>query len=711
MVARDRLETLARHYSVDLSYDDIDGQEHVASDTSLIYLLKSLGVDASTDDAIDTALQTRRLELAHRVLEPVVVFWEGEAPAFVVRVPAQEAGGRYRVELKFEQGTQLRLEGSLPTLRVIETFSVNDEGFADVEVRLNERLPFGYHQLTFELNDKKHTALAISAPQKAFLPDESRMWGLFAPTYAIRSVNDHGTGGLAELAKLVDLTKNAQGHVVATLPLMSVFLDELFQPSPYVPASKLFWNELFLDLHHLAHVQNSEAARIALTDPDFVEESNRLKTLEHVDYRAQARLHRSVLEILAREAFEDGSPLRNLIESYAEHTPRVADYARFRAVTETLRTPWMTWPQRLREGDIKPEDFNLQFYHYHLYAQWRLEQQLSNIASRARSAGGGLYLDLPLGVHPDGYDAWRDRDVFLDGMNAGAPPDALGPDGQDWGFRPLHPEKLRNSGYAYLIDCIQTQVRHAGVLRIDHVMGLHRIFCVPWNMGGTEGVYVRYHPDEIWAIVTLESIRHGVMIVGEDLGTVPPEVREAMDRHDAQRMFVLQFELTHDRNHAIQDIPVNAVASINTHDTPTFAGFWADQDIDDRVSLGRLNDSGADASRGDRAGLKTALVDFLQNRELLPNADQHLVELEDIVRAVVAHLSQSPARLVLLNLEDLWLEPNPQNVPGTSDERPNWRRRFRNSLEEANNMDSVERAISTVTSSRGRTETISQLNG
>ena len=688
--ARERLEQLARLHAIELSYLDIEGHTHTASDAALHHILSHMGVPVGSEAEVEASLATRRRELAQRRLEPVLVFWDDAPPAFVVRVPEDTLGGRYRIELGFEQGTSLGLEGALSTLRVIEAFEVDGRTYVDLEVRIPERMPYGYHRLSLELDDGRHDALVLTPPMKAFQPDIEKMWGLFAPTYALRGRRSLGAGGLGELEALVDLATEAGAQMVGTLPLMAAYLDEHFQPSPYVPVSKLFWNEMFLDLHQLARTQGSEAARLALADPSFEEEMAALREQPIVDYREQARMHRSVLEILAAEVFESGSSLRAELDAWLVKTPRAADYARFRAVNEKLRTPWPTWPERMRDGRLEVGDYEESAFRYHLYAQWRMDQQLARLGTSARRSGGGLYLDLPLGVHPDGYDAWRERGVFLDGVNAGAPPDALGPDGQDWGFRPLDPEGLRKTGYRYLIDCIRAQVRHAGALRVDHVMGLHRIFCVPWHMGGSQGVYVRHRPDEIWAILTLESRRHGAMIVGEDLGTVPDEVREAMDRHEIQRMYVLQFEMEPNRQHALHPVPGNVVASLNTHDTPSFAGFWEHRDIEDRQALGRTDDGATAWAKGERGALQNAVVDHLRDRGLLGERPS----LQDIFLAVTRFLSESPARGGLVNLEDLWLEADPQNVPGTMDhERPNWRKKLAHLLEEVPRVDSVRAAF------------------
>ena len=693
--ARDRLETLARLHSVQLSYHDIAGTEHVASDEALVRILGALGVRAESEQEVHESLRARRLELARRVLEPVITLWADRVPAFALRVPVGELGGRYHLEITgVEPG--IRQEGDLWELRVIESFELEGEGFADLELRLHQRLALGYQRLELHLGSSVFEALIISAPPHAYLPEETKMWGLFAPTYALSSRADLGFGGLRELSDLVDLTQEAGGHIVATLPLMASFLTEPFQPSPYVPVSRLFWNELFLDLSELAEVQGSQAALDALSDPNVRRQIAHFRDGSHVDYRAQAKLHRSILEILAREAFEPGTSWRSELDDFAATDPQVVDYARFRAVTETRQAPWPTWPERMKKGSIEPGDYDEASYRYHLYAQWRAEQQLGEVGARARAGGGGIYLDLPLGVHPDGYDAWRENSVFLDGVNAGAPPDALGPDGQDWGFRPLHPDALRAQHYRYFIECIRTQMRHAGVLRIDHVMGLHRIFCVPWGCGGSQGVYVRYRAEDLWAIITLESQRQGVMVVGEDLGTVPDEVRQAMDRRHIQRMFVLQFEMAGDRGSAIREVPSGAMASINTHDTPTFAGFWDDLDIADRQALGRLAADDAHRARQERNGLKNALCGYLQDRGGVgshPSPDE-------VYLAIVHHLALGPARVVLLNLEDLWMETEPQNVPGTCDERPNWRRKVRYPMDRIHELPEVQGALGLIREAR-----------
>jgi 4-alpha-glucanotransferase len=357
----------------------------------------------------------------------------------------------------------------------------------------------------------------------------------------------------------------------------------------------------------------------------------------------------------------------------------VVDYAVFRALGEARRTSWPSWEAPWRDGSVRitrladvpvgDGGVDLARVHTHLYAQWAMDHQLAELGAGKVQ----LYLDLPVGVNADAYEVWRDRELFLLGASTGAPPDSLFLGGQSWGLPPLHPEVVRRRGYQYVIDCVRHHMRHAGMLRVDHVMGLFRLFAVPAGFGATEGVYLRYQADELMAILTLESNRHRCALVGEDLGTVPDQVRPAMARHGLARLHVGQFSMPGAVGQPTIAAVPEAIASLNTHDTPTFGGWWRGTDIDDRRALGLITDAQVVTERAERAASKAALVAFVDRGKLAPTS------LPDEARAALGatvDLARGPAEVVLVNLEDLWLEPSPQNVPGTSDERPNWRRPF-----------------------------------
>ncbi len=304
---------------------------------------------------------------------------------------------------------------------------------------------------------------------------------------------------------------------------------------------------------------------------------------------------------------------------------------------------------------------------------------LGELAGTCREKGVRLYFDLPLGVHPLGYDVWRHRDAFALEASGGAPPDSVYPYGQDWGFPPLHPENIRAQGYRYVIDYLRHNLTYADMLRVDHMMGLHRQFWLPRGMDAWHGAYVRYRADELYAILALESCRHRCVIIGEDLGTVPPYVRPAMARHGVRRMFILQYALVDSSIKPPGRVPEGSLVALNTHDMPPFAAFWQGDDFTQRLKLGLLDKNSAAKEKLARRPIKGALVKYLRRKGFLTGASPGTRE---VVRACLAYLSASPAGVVLVNLEDLWLETEPQNVPSIHDKYPNWRRRARYRLEE-----------------------------
>ncbi|MGH7449304.1 MAG: 4-alpha-glucanotransferase, partial [Longimicrobiales bacterium] len=376
------------------------------------------------------------------------------------------------------------------------------------------------------------------------------------------------------------------------------------------------------------------------------------------------------------------------LKHFASAHAHAVDYARFRAVCDRRREGWLAWPERMQRGDIRKGDYAPEDFEYHLFAQWQAEHQLAAVGAARYGGVASLYLDMPLGVNPAGYDAWRFRDLFADGVSAGAPPDPLFTGGQNWGFRPLIPGALRTSGYSYIIETLRHHFRHAPMLRLDHVMSLYRLFWVPDGVSAQRGVYVRYPEDELFAILVLESARHNAVVVGEDLGTVPPAVRRAMDRHLVQRMHVVQYEASSESEAAISIPDPNVVASLNTHDMPLFAGFWRGSEIDDQLALGLIDERAHAAALSERAQLRRAL-----SRSVGAGGE---VEPGLVRQRLMERLAASPARYVLVTLEDLWLEDRPQNVPGTSSERANWQRRAARSLDEIMEDAAVRRMLNAI---------------
>ena len=347
----------------------------------------------------------------------------------------------------------------------------------------------------------------------------------------------------------------------------------------------------------------------------------------------------------------------------------------------------------MRNADLRRADFSEPVERFYLYTQWLAHNQIAELVGSGESHGVKLYLDLPLGVNPGGYDVWRERDSFVPGANAGAPPDMFFTKGQDWGFAPLHPRHIRENEYRYVRAFLRFQMRHTRLLRIDHVMGLHRLYWVPRGFDAEQGTYVNYPADELQAIFNLESHRNRTQLVGENLGTVPEIVNHGLRRHRVRTMFVVQFEERPDPKAALRPPSALSVASVNTHDTPMFAAHWRGDDLRDSFRLGLLSRAELSKALANRARLKRALMKFLTCQRLLRKRSP---AGRDVLEALLVWLGRSPSELVLINLEDLWSEARPQNVPGTSTERPNWRRKARLTLEQIFAKPEVRKLLSKV---------------
>lgn len=677
----DALERLAARAGVNRRYQSWRGHAVEAPVDALVAVLRAVG--ANLTGPRDAAAAEAAWELAwwNAGAPPVVVGWDDQAARLPLRVPAQ-VDGDWEVEVLLESGRRERGAGRLYDLPAHGHAWPGGEVWCQRDVTLPGAGALGYHTVRWRVGARSGETTVIAAPARAFAgPGEvARRWGVFAPTYALRSARAGGTGDLAELGRLADLVGARGGHYVATLPILAQFLDQPFQPSPYSPASRLAWNELYLDLDAAPGLDHAPVARGLMGSAAVATERAALAALPHCDYRRQYAWRRLVIDALSAAAWATPT-LRVELERFAGH-PDVADYAVFRAVGEATRTSWPRWDPRWRDAPaadvaavtaLDGDGYHPAAARAHVYAQWAMARQLGAL----RAGGVGLYLDLPVGVSSDAYDVWRHRDDFVLGASTGAPPDGLFLGGQDWGLPPLHPELARAGGWRYLRRVIAHHMSAATMLRIDHVMGLHRLYWVPAGGRATDGVYVRYPAEELYAIFCLESQRHRCAVVGEDLGTVPDDVRPAMRRHAIAGLFVGEFAMPGQVGAAMEVPSSEQVASLDTHDTPTFAGFWHGADIDDRVALGLITPAQAVDERTARAATRVALLAAAGWPAVDDPSDAAcLAALTACTRALAA----SPAHVVLVTGEDLWLEPAPQNVPGTSHERPNWHRPWSRTL-------------------------------
>ncbi|MHC4990528.1 MAG: 4-alpha-glucanotransferase [Planctomycetota bacterium] len=646
---RAELRRLARSWGVQSAYVDTEGRRRVAAPEALMAVLRALGVPVhSPADASRLPGPDDRRRC--------IVAWNGR---FATRWP-RSGRARPKLELVLEDGAVLDSPVDV---------EARDDHW---HLRARRPLPIGVHAARFGGGPDQLVHI-LSAPRRCVTNDR-RDAGIFVPTSALRSRHDWGCGDLAGLGALTAWAGERGLRWVGTLPLLPCFLDEPFDPSPYSPVSRLFWGELFVDLDDGDGLEADGAVRAVLGDDNVVAARRTLRRRQQVDYRAVMQLKRRVLGAMADAAFRNDT-IRTGIERLARTDRDVEAYARFRATVQQRRVTWLRWPARLRDGRLRDGDYREEDRRVHVLAQWMLRRQLGRLRQRGNDAA--LYLDLPLGVHGGGYDTWRHPEQFALGVTVGAPPDTFFPGGQNWGFPPLRPAASHHGAHAYFRAAVAHHLSAARMLRVDHVMGLHRLFWIPEGLDATDGVYVRYPAEELYAVLAIESHRHDALIVGENLGTVPEVVDRSLDRHGVRRMHAAQFGFAADSERAVTPPPRGGLACLNTHDMATFAAFWRDEDLELRR---RLHVGTAEDLRRERAGrveLRSAIKRFLTDRGRLR---VRRPDTRHVLWALLDELAASDAGTLLIALEDCWEELRPQNVPGITSGYPCWRRKIARSL-------------------------------
>ncbi len=695
------LNALVNELGIVRDYVDGLGQAQRAPREALFCMMARLGYSVQTERDAARARMDREQKRNRRGLSPVTVAWGGTLDSLSLWSDAQAPRGHWRVRVVLEDGRVLLCGGAEYEQQALPE-GMRHGVLHSVPCLL--RLPVGYHRLELEWGARRAETMIIAAPLRA--PRGPRKsWGLFAPVYALRGRTAQGSGTLSELSDLCELVRKSGGDFVATLPMMAQFLEQPFDSSPFAPASRLFWNEALLDLTLLPELADCAEANHLFHSEAFRRETAALEKSPYVMPGRNIKHVHKLLTPLAQHFFAHDGEQNPRFTSFLAQQPYAEEYARFRAVCDAHGDLYH-WPAELKQRALTANDGSQARYQMHLYAQWQTSMQLSTTAERAQARGVHLHLDLPLGVHSASFDMWREPECFVPGIGVGAPRDPLCLEGQDWGFAPAHPEGQRAQGYRYFIAYVRNQLKHAGILRIDHVMGLHRTFCVPQGMSAREGLYLKQPHEELYAIFALEATKSSSVLVGEDLGTVPAQVRETMAEHGLKRMYVLPFELArcerkggngHNERHDHHDDPLEhsgiiestghaggatllrrapeaALASINTHDMPSFAGLWHAQDIDERLGRGMITPAEAIDAHAERRSLLLTLLDAL-------GLSAHATR-EDALRAAVTRLIKSDAEMILITLEDLWGEVEPQNVPGTFEPERNFCRRMRLKLED-----------------------------
>jgi 4-alpha-glucanotransferase len=702
MSARASIVHLAGLVGIEAQFTDALGQDHQVSDEALLALIGAFGLPADPAAALRALGEEERQ--APLGLGPIhLVHAEAVNPELPLRPPAgcSEILWTCRLEDGEERTGQLALpEGQ-------EKW---------IGLPLPAGLPLGYHRLELDAGRVRAQLSLIVAPSCSYLPDAlapgARSWGLTCQLYGLRSENNWGMGDFTDLARLAGSVGVRGAATLGINPLHALFAAEPLHSAPYSPSSRIWLNYLYIDPTAAPGFAEDETVRALMGGQWFGATRYAARSADFIDYGAVAACKRAVLEALFRrfrsvELSEGGAARTHRGKAFRDFQHSggrsLADFAIFEALHEHYSRQkrgfcWQDWARPMRNprsaevaGFAGARRDRVEFFQF---LQWEADRQLAAAAAAGRQGGLsiGLYRDLAVGACPNGAEAWADQQLVAPGASIGAPPDVLNRSGQNWGLAPVNPLVLRRQGFAPFIASLRANMRHAGILRIDHVMSLNRLYWIPSGMAATAGAYVSYPFDDLLRIVALESHRQTCAVIGEDLGTVPDGFREKMRSANVLSYRVLVFERRGDGDFARpDDYPPLAAATVATHDIATLKGYWLGRDIEWRRNLDLYPDAeAAETEVMERRRDRRLLLEALVREGLLASEDAgHFfsrrgepVYSTELTDAILTYLAKSRARLMLVQLEDVVGESEQANLPGTIDEHPNWRRRMSLGLEE-----------------------------
>lgn len=636
------LRILAKLYQIETTYCDPFQKNKIVSNESLIAFLRAMHVDIANIEDSTALLKIARQHLLNKILDEVIVNWQGEVCYIPLNISKKlQNTGEWHLTL--ENGTAYAYK--LPHSTFVEKkISMSKSQYC---IKLPMLLPCGYHHFTIEIGNQRATCLIITAPKTGYVPSHEKTFGFFAPMYSLQSKDQQLCGDLKLFSEFMQWAGSQGAGFLSTLPINALYLDDPYLPSPYSPISKLYWNEIYLDCQKIPEFNKEDAHALKREDPG-----------DEVDFKLVYQQKRKILQAMSDRFFT--SDRHACIEEYLNTHADLMHYAQFRADGE--------------KNNGYANNSNLQ---YHLYTQWQFDLQLTDLYQHAQQQNVLFYLDLPLSVYKNGYDNKRFANQFVSKITLGAPPDPIFHLGQNWDLAAGHPLGMKVAHYEYFIKTIDTIMRYIDLLRLDHVMGLHRLFWIPEGGGAEDGTYIHYQADALYAILLLESHRKKVGLIGENLGNVPHFVNQAMREHRLYQMYVLQYEL--DSNHPLrfEKIPEKSVCSLNTHDMAPFASYWQGKELQTFKELALIDDEDLKKRQAFRRKNVKHLLRFIKGKH-------QSLSIEDVFKSIITQLAQSSSQFLLLNIEDLWLEEKQQNIPTIANK--SFRNKLRYTLEEiANN--------------------------
>ncbi len=693
------LHELATLCGVLPEYWDIFGTRHVMTDETKRAVLDAMGVAAGSDEEIAASISRIRDRSWTRILPPVAVCSVNRQPivlavAFPVAASALP-GFALKGELTDESGLTVDIMIGPDPLPVHEERQLEGRSIVRTEIALDHVLEKGYYNFRLEAAGEAASFSAetrlIVTPDSCYLPTEEgqeRTWGLSVNLYALRSQGNWGIGDLGDLPALFDTLAGFRCGCIGLNPLHCIPNSTPYGLSPYSPISRLYRNMIYISMPHVDEVHGLPS------DPEREIAVRALREKPFVDYEAVAAIKDSVLRdaftIFYHEHYKTDTGRSRDFTAYLEQEGEpLMLFATFMALRERFiresRYSWQEWPEEYRDpANRAVADFraaNEKEVLYYAYLQWILDRQLGAAASAARDAGMslGIYQDLAVGAIGGGSDVWQYRECF-GRADVGAPPDDFNINGQNWGFPPMIPSVLQDLGYEPFIQTIRKNMQHAGALRIDHALGLFRLYWIPDGVSPRYGAYVRQPAEDFLRIIALESERNRTVVIAEDLGTIDEAFRTMLQEFGmlSYRLFYFERNYPDPSFKKPEDYPAMALCAVTTHDLPTLGGYWAGRDITVKEDLG-LYPSAEQVvqDREARTRDKKLILDALGEQGLFNAEGAEDAEMSPkLCAAIYSYLSRTPCRIVLASIDDIVGSLDQPNMPGTVDQHPNWVRKL-----------------------------------
>jgi 4-alpha-glucanotransferase len=691
------LDRLAEKMGIEPEFSNAAGERQRTTPEIKRGLLGAMRLEIENEHDAEAALAKLEQTESSQPLPPIVVVRKSRLPA-VIPVTLPGGTGTVRWSVREEGGGT---HGGSAPFRDLELV-VSIAGRERRRLVVDTKMPLGYHRLRVESDGSgAHEMPLVVVPERCYIPEgltgDQSLWGISVQLYLLRSEANWGIGDYTDLKRLVEIAADFGAAVVGLNPLHAMFLDNPAQASPYSPASRLFLNVLCIDV---CAVFGYEEVRNEIETSAFKRDLKACRDTPLVDYDAVARLKLPVLERLfmtfqARTDQDNRAAFAEFRDTQGEALERFCVFQALRqhfAKQSPEQADWRRWPEDFQKPDSPAVARFAEEHREHIdflaWTQWIADQQLAAAAETARKMGMviGLYRDLAVGADSAGAETWATPDVVISSAHVGAPPDLFNPAGQDWGLPPFNPHALRREAYTGFVQLVRANMRHAGGLRIDHVMALQHLYWIPEGKSPKQGAYISYPLDDLIGVLALESQRSRCIVVGEDLGTVPEGFRERMSEADMLSYRVVFFEFRDDGSFkGPEEYPRLALSTIGSHDLATLRGWWEGRDIALKEEKGLYPDEGeAQKQRDRRVQDRNALLAALRKARVVLPADfnSNSPYGPELSNAVHEFLARTQSGLAIAQLDDLADEADQVNLPATTDQYPNWRRKQSVSIEQ-----------------------------